>query len=115
LVRKICVRCKVPYTPAAELIEELHLPVEDPQGVKFHMGEGCVACNGTGYSGRLGIFEMLTISREIRKLVLRGASTQEIADQAEKEGMKNLRQAGIEMVLRGDTTIEQILAATSDI
>lgn len=115
LVRRICPRCKVPYTPAAELVAELHLPVKDPTGVKFHMGEGCVACNGTGYSGRLGVFEMLTVSREVRKLILRGAGTQEISDQAEKEGMKNLRQAGIDLVLRGETTIEQVLAATSEI
>jgi len=115
LVRRICPRCKVPYTPPPELVAELRLPVKDPAGIKFHMGEGCVACNGTGYSGRLGIFEMLTVSRDVRKLILKGAPTQDIADMAESEGMRNLRQAGINMVLRGDTTIEQVLAATTEI
>ncbi len=115
LVRRICPRCKVPYTPPPEMLEELHLPVKDSAGIKFHMGEGCVACNGTGYSGRLGIFEMLSVSREVRKLILKGSGTQEISDQAEKEGMKNLRHAGIDLVLRGETTIEQVLAATTEI
>jgi type IV pilus assembly protein PilB len=115
LVRKICSRCKVPYTPSQEMVDELKLPVKDAEKVKFHMGEGCVTCNGVGYQGRIGIFEMLNCTREIRKLILKNASTMEIQDCAEREGMKTLRQAGIELVLRGDTTIEQILAATTEL
>ena len=115
LVRKICPRCKVPYTPTQEMLEELRLPVADPSAVKFHMGEGCVTCNGVGYSGRVGIYELLTVSREIRRLILKNAPTLDIQAQAEKEGMKTLRQAGIDLVLRGETTIEQVLAATTEI
>jgi type IV pilus assembly protein PilB len=115
LVRKICPRCKVPYTPPPELIEELHLPHADPAAIKFHMGEGCVTCNGVGYSGRIGIYELLPVSREIRRLIIKNASTLEIQAQAEKEGMKTLRQSGIELVLRGDTSIEQVLAATTEL
>ncbi|MDB5050474.1 MAG: type pilus biosis protein PilB [Fibrobacteres bacterium] len=115
LVRKICTRCKVPYTPSMEMIEQLHLPVEDAASVKFHMGEGCVTCNGVGYQGRIGIFEMLNATREIKKLILKNASTMDIQACAEREGMKTLRQAGIELVLRGDTTIEQVLAATTEL
>jgi type IV pilus assembly protein PilB len=115
LVRKICPRCKVPYTPPQELLEELQLPVADPAAVKFHMGEGCVTCNGVGYSGRIGIYELLPVSREIRRLILKGAPTLDIHDQAEREGMKSLRQSGIELVLRGETTIEQVLAATTEL
>ncbi len=114
LVRKICPRCKVSYTPPQEMIDQLGLQSMGPD-IKFHMGEGCVTCNGVGYSGRIGIFEMLNASREIKKLILKNASTMEIQDCAEKEGMKTLRQAGIELVIKGDTTIEQILAATTEI
>jgi type IV pilus assembly protein PilB len=111
LVRRLCSRCKVEVTPAPEMLDELAL---DRNGsVKFYQGEGCVSCNGTGYSGRVGVFEFLPLSKEIRKLILRGASTHEIQAQGEAEGMKTLRQSGIEMVLRGETTIEQVLATTS--
>jgi type IV pilus assembly protein PilB len=115
LIRKICTRCKVPYSPPAELLAELHMPFQDPSAIKFHMGEGCVTCNGVGYSGRIGVFEFLMVSREIRKLILKGASTAEIQTMAEKEGMKTLRQSGIELVLKGETTIEQVLAATTEL
>jgi len=115
LVRKICPRCKVPFTPPQEMIEHLGLPGLDARDVKFHMGEGCVTCNGVGYSGRIGIFEMLNCTREIKKLILKSAPTMDIQDQAEREGMKTLRRAGIELVLKGDTTIEQVLAATTDL
>ncbi len=120
LVRKICSRCKVPYAPPQEMIDQLglngkHSPFKDLTDVKFHMGEGCVTCNGVGYQGRIGIFEMLNATREIKKLILKNASTMDIQACAEREGMKTLRQAGIELVLRGDTTIEQVLAATTEL
>jgi type IV pilus assembly protein PilB len=113
LVRRICSKCKVEYTPADELLDQLNL--KGSSGYKFYRGEGCVACNGSGHSGRIGIFEMLVLSKEIRKLILRNTPTLEIQAQAEKEGMKSLRQAGINLVLQGDTTIEQIIAATTEI
>jgi type IV pilus assembly protein PilB len=115
LIRKICPRCKVAYTPPQEMVEQLGLPGVDAQDVKFHMGEGCVTCNGVGYSGRIGIFEMLNCTREVKKLILKSAPTMDIQERAEREGMKTLRRAGIELVLKGDTTIEQVLAATTDL
>jgi type IV pilus assembly protein PilB len=79
------------------------------------MGEGCVSCNGVGYSGRIGIYELLPVTREIRRLIIKNASTLDLQAQAEKEGMKTLRQAGIDLVLKGETTIEQVLAATTEL
>jgi type IV pilus assembly protein PilB len=113
LVRRICRKCKTEFTPDIELVKQLGCNL--PENTKFYRGEGCVTCNGTGFSGRIGIFELLAISKEIRKLILRNASTIEIQEQAELDGMKTLRQAGIEMALRGDTTIEQVIAATTEI
>ncbi len=113
LVRKICTKCKTEYTPPPELLE--HLSASLPPSTRFYKGDGCVTCNGTGFSGRTGIFELLVVSKEIRKLILRNASTLEIQELAEKEGMKTLRQSGVEMALRGVTTIEQVLAATTEI
>lgn len=113
LVRKICPKCKTQYTPDPELLESLGL---NPSQVPFlFKGSGCVTCNGTGYSGRTGIFELLTVSKAIRKMVLKNSSTIDIQEQAEKEGMKNLRRAGLEMATKGITTIEQIIAATTEI
>jgi type IV pilus assembly protein PilB len=113
LVRRICDKCKVEYTPEQEMLELLNLP--DAEKKTFYKGEGCVNCNGTGYRGRVGIFEMLDVSREIRKLILRNAPTMEIQDLAEKEGMRTLRKASIEKVMTGETTIEQALAVTTEI
>jgi type IV pilus assembly protein PilB len=113
LVRRICSKCKVEYEPHAEMLEQLNLP--GGSKYKFFRGEGCVSCNGTGNTGRIGIFEMLVMSKDIRKLVLRNAPTYEIQEQAEKEGMKTLRQSGVNLALQGETTIEQIIAATTEI
>jgi type IV pilus assembly protein PilB len=113
LVRRICPKCKVEYEPAKELLDQLNL--KNDTAAKFYKGEGCVACNGAGFRGRIGIFEFLVINKQIRKLILRNAPTLEIQEQSEKDGMKSLRQAGIGLALNGDTTIEQIIAATTEI
>jgi type IV pilus assembly protein PilB len=113
LVRRICPKCKVEYTPSPELVEQLNL--KDVSKAQFFRGEGCVSCNGTGHAGRIGIFEFLVISKEIRTLILRNAPSYEIQKQAEKEGMKTLRQSGIELVMEGSTSIEQVIAATTEI
>ena len=113
LVRRICVKCKTHYTPDPELLHGVGLtPAAVPQ---LYKGTGCVTCNGTGFSGRIAIFEMLEISKEIRRLILKGASTIDIQEQAEREGMKTLRKAGLELAINGTTTIEQIIAATMEI
>jgi len=113
LVRKICPKCKLEYKPAPELIQSLGL---DPEQVtQFYKGNGCVTCNGTGFAGRTAIFEMLQITKNIRKLILRNAPTLEIQEAAVAENMKTLRQAGVELAINGTTTIEQVLAATIEI
>jgi type IV pilus assembly protein PilB len=113
LVRRVCSKCKVEYSPAVELLDQLNL--KESSHYKFYRGEGCVACNGTGHTGRIGIFEMLAMSKDIRKLILRNSPTSEIQELAEKEGMKTLRQSGINLALQGETTIEQIIAATTEL
>ncbi|MDR2693137.1 MAG: Flp pilus assembly complex ATPase component TadA [Chitinispirillales bacterium] len=113
LVRKICPKCKIEYKPSTELIRSLGL---DPANItQFYKGNGCVTCNGTGFAGRTAIFEMMQITKNIRKLLLKNASTLEIHEAAAAENMKTLRQAGLELVMNGTTTIEQALAATIDI
>jgi type IV pilus assembly protein PilB len=113
LVRRICTKCKVEYEPAKELLDQLGMKKDASQ--KFYRGEGCVGCNGSGFSGRIGLFEFLVITKDIRKLILRNAGTMEITEQAEKEGMLTLRNSGIKCALKGDTNIEQVIAATTEI
>ena len=113
LVRRICPECKKEYSPTAELLEKLNM--EPKESIKFYKGEGCVACNGTGFTGRTGLFEMLPITKDLRTLIIRNAPTPEIQAQAEKDGMETLRQAGIKLALKGETTIEQVIAATTEI
>jgi len=113
LVRRICPKCRVQYRPDPELLDQLNLNTREKY--HFFQGEGCVNCNGTGYSGRTGLFEMLHVSREMKTLILRNASSREIHELAVKEGMRTLREAGIQKALNGETTIEQVIAVTTEI
>jgi len=98
LVRRICPSCKTEYAPEPELLEQLNIGAH--KNPKFYRGTGCVTCNGTGFLGRTGLFEMLNLTRAIRSLVLRNASTVDIQEKAMEEGMFTLRQAGIDSVQR---------------
>jgi len=113
LVRRVCSKCRMEYSPDPELIETLGLT--NRKDIKFFRGEGCVSCNGTGYSGRIGLFELLNVSRDIRKMILRNATTMELQEKAVQEGMQTIRQAGIEKVISGETTIEQVIAVSTEI
>jgi type IV pilus assembly protein PilB len=113
LVRRICKGCKVEFNPPRELFEQAGIPYSSK--TKLFKGEGCVQCNGTGYSGRLGLYEMLNVTPAIRKLILQGASTMDIQKKAVEEGMLTIRMAGIEKVLSGDTAVEQVLAVSTEV
>jgi type II secretory ATPase GspE/PulE/Tfp pilus assembly ATPase PilB-like protein len=113
LVRCICSKCKTEYTPEKEMLQQLRLEHRDD--LHFYRGEGCVSCNGTGYSGRTGIFELLSVSKTIRQMILRNESTMDIQQQAQQEAMKTLRADGIRKALQGITTIEQVIAVTTEI
>ncbi len=105
LVRLICPKCKEKYIPAADVLEGLGLA---KQGDYFH-GRGCPACKKTGYLGRIGIYELLVINEDIRKMVEAKSSADEIKKKAVFLGMKTLRQDGINKVLKGLTTPDEIM------
>ncbi|MBM3249077.1 MAG: type II secretion system protein GspE [Candidatus Omnitrophica bacterium] len=113
LVRRICAHCKSEYKPAPELIEGLDFgkPVKD---VKFVKGRGCENCRNTGYKGRMAIFELLSPSSDIRKLVLEKSSADEIKKAARKDGMLSLFEDGLRKVLDGHTTIEEVLRVSRE-
>jgi type IV pilus assembly protein PilB len=113
LVRKICKNCKEPYEPTEKQLIELGLKPEDVQGKTFYYGRGCDQCNSTGYRGRMGIFEIMTFTDEMRKLVMDHASTNVLRNAAQKTGMRSLRQKGLIAIYDGLTTIEEVVKETS--
>ena len=113
LVRRICSACKAAYDPVPEEIHALALEPEEAKGLQFFRGSGCDACNGTGYKGRAGLYEVMAMSPELRRMVLRGASTAELTDQAVSDGMLTLRMDGIVKIKKGITTLEEVVKETA--
>jgi type IV pilus assembly protein PilB len=112
LVRKICTRCRTEFEPTEEQLMELSLKPEDIRGKKFYYGKGCSSCNKTGYRGRTGIFEIMVFNDEIRDLIMRSASTAVLREAAQRNGMKLLRENGLEEVYNGITTIDEVVKET---
>ncbi|HPA45301.1 MAG TPA: ATPase, T2SS/T4P/T4SS family [bacterium] len=112
LVRVICLDCKEPYTPDPYVLKEMGVSPEDVANITFFHGKGCSECNYTGYRGRAGIFELLTLTDLVKELVLKRAASSEIFHQARKDGMRTLREDGWQKVIQGITTPEEILHST---
>jgi len=110
LIRKICTDCKESYKIDDVTAKKLQLKPGDKRIA--YRGKGCKVCQGMGYRGRIGLMEVLIVSPAIRKLILEKAQEHKIKEQARKEGMKTLRENGIQKVLRGDTTVEEIIRVT---
>ncbi len=111
LVRKICVNCKEPHKIDKAMRDKLNLQGIDAKG-EFFRGKGCELCAGTGYKGRVGLIEVLTLTPRMRDLIITGAQEHEIKDQAMKEGMVSLREAGMKKVLGGVTSLDEIFRVT---
>lgn len=112
LVRKICNNCRTEYTPAEEQIMELGLRPEDVAGQRFFYGKGCETCNNTGYKGRMGLFEIMTLDDDMRDMIIHHASTQVLRSEAKKRGMRTLRESGLLAIYDGITTIEEVVRET---
>ncbi len=114
LVRRICSECKAEHKYATDELTAMGLSEEEAAGITFYKGTGCDSCGDTGYRGRQGLYEVMAMSPEIRRMVLRGASTAEMKEQAVKEGMLTLRTDGLMKVKRGITTMEEIVKETAE-
>jgi len=112
LVRKICRNCKKQFEPKEDTLLELGLSPDDVAGRKFYYGKGCELCNNTGYKGRRGIFEIMTFNDELRDLVMKRSSTSVLRSAARRNGMRLLRDNGLELVYNGTTTIEEVARET---
>ncbi len=120
LIRKICEKCRVSY----KINDEIKMILESEPVVKeilqskgyknleklrLYKGKGCKVCDNTGYIGRIGIFEIMEMTDEIRKMILQRSSSDEITEQAYKDGMRSMMEDGLEKVLEGQTTLEEVI------
>lgn len=113
LVRRICPKCKEKIKVSEKLLEDAGIPEGTfPDGIVYK-GKGCSHCNQTGYKGRVGLYEVMPISPELRQMILKGASSDEIARQAVKEGMATLREDGMEKIKQGVTTVDELMRETT--
>jgi type IV pilus assembly protein PilB len=112
LGRKICKDCKQPIEGKEEdLVAYGHVP-QGIGNVQFAKGKGCATCNFTGMKGRVAIYEVMPVTETLRDMILKASSTAELREQAQRDGMKTLRQSGLVKVLEGVTTIEEVLRVT---
>ncbi len=112
LVRRVCGSCKTADPVAAHALQQIGFTAEDARTVKPFKGSGCDKCNRTGYKGRVGLYEVMEITNELRELILVGASALELRRKAIEEGMITLRSSGLQKVKDGVTTIEEVLRET---
>ncbi|MFH0811031.1 MAG: type IV-A pilus assembly ATPase PilB [Pseudomonadota bacterium] len=111
LARKICLECKAPIEISPQALLELGVP-EELVGTRLYQGKGCPNCSGTGYKGRIALYEVMVMDEELRELVIMGASTSEILRAATRLGMKTLRRSAIARMLEGTTSYREVIRCT---
>jgi len=112
LVRRICTQCKEGYSPEKKELDAIGVREEDLDNANFMKGRGCPTCNGTGYRGRFGVFEMFFVNDEMSQLIYEDATLVDIRRKARDLGMRSMREDGVRKVMAGMTTIEEVLRAT---
>ena len=112
LVRRICSECRTQFAPSDELLMELQLPLDTARKYKFYYGKGCARCNNSGYKGRVGIYELMIMSDELRDAIAAEASGDDLRDIARQQGMTTLRESGLKLIFDGQTTIDEVVRET---
>lgn len=112
LVRRICQKCKEEYEPSVAELMEVELRPEDVVGRTFFRGRGCDTCNGSGYKGRLALFELLIMDDTLRELIMSQASTAVLRTECRRRGMRPLRESGLLSIYDGRTTIDEVMRET---
>ncbi|SNR62061.1 type IV-A pilus assembly ATPase PilB [Desulfurobacterium atlanticum] len=114
LARKICSHCKEPYKYPLEVLMEVGFSKEEAMSVKTYKGKGCEYCNGSGYKGRVGLYEVLEMTHKVRDAILKGKTSDDIRQIAKLEGMRTLRDIGRIKIAKGYTTPEEVLRVTRE-
>ena len=112
LVRHICLKCREEYQPEPELLTEVAKDLKKFENLKFYRGKGCPDCNQTGFQARIGLFELMVITRRIREIILHKPSAEEVTTAALADGMITLREDGLKKVSAGIATIEDVVRVT---
>lgn len=112
LVRKICEHCKADYKPTPEELSDCGISEEDAKNIRFKTGKGCVHCDNTGYQGRTGIFEILEVTSDIRRLIFESANQDLIREAALKNSMETLHDSAYKKMIKGITTIREVIKLT---
>ncbi|HYJ48149.1 MAG TPA: type IV-A pilus assembly ATPase PilB, partial [Pyrinomonadaceae bacterium] len=112
LIRRICKDCKTEHATPVEALVEIGFPADEAKQLKTYKGRGCQTCNNTGYKGRVGLYEVMEVTDEIRELILIGASALELRKKAIDDGMITLRESGLYKIRNGITTIEEVVRET---
>ena len=112
LVRRICPNCKQTHTPDEKLLSSLGIRSDQALDANFMLGKGCPKCNSTGFRGRVGVFEMFTMSEELQQMVYENASLVALRNKSKEMGMRTMREDGIRKVIAGVTTPEEVLHST---
>ena len=112
LARRICLQCKTAYDPTEQELYELELTASETQGREFYFGKGCKACNGTGYKGRVALFEMMLVNDRLRDMIMNAGSTADLRSAAREDGMRTLRDSGLLQIYDGISTIEEVVKET---
>jgi type IV pilus assembly protein PilB len=115
LVRVVCSKCKQPHTPSEAQLEVAGISPEQAATATFMKGVGCSHCGKSGYRGRLGVFELLTMTSKVRELTLAGATTVEVREAAIKQGMTTLYDDGLLKVMQGITTLEEVFKVSKKV
>jgi type IV pilus assembly protein PilB len=112
LIRRVCTECKEIVPTPAEALVEIGFTADEARDIKIFKGKGCAKCNNTGYKGRVGLYEVMEITDDIRELILIGASALELRKRAIENGMLTLRSSGLVKIRNGVTTIEEVVRET---
>ncbi len=110
LIRNVCPHCKTKAAPSERIIEFCRIPKE--YQTKFVQGKGCDECDGTGYKGRSGIFEVMFINSDIQRMIIEGSNFTDIETQAKKNGMKTLKEVAMSLALAGQTSLDEVIRMT---
>jgi len=112
LIRRVCKNCKKEQSTPQEAMIEIGFSAEEASKLKTYKGQGCATCNNTGYKGRVGLYEVMEVTDEIRELILIGASALELRKKAIDDGMITLRESGLYKIRDGVTTVEEVVRET---
>ncbi len=113
LVRRICMECRVEVPGSTAALENIGFAPQEAKAVTCYRGKGCMACNDTGYRGRVALYEVMLLNEEIREAILRGASTSELHELGRKHGMRTLRESGLQKIRERLTTPDEVARVTS--